>query len=139
MSALDIQVGGSHYREGGIQPVQYIEANSLQFLEASVVKRVTRHNRPTGKGRQDIEKAIHELQLLLELRYAEVAAPAAASQTWILHDGQTQPLIQKGARAELKHRDGSVSEVKSVDYEASHWQWYGEPQRITDIVAYRPA
>lgn len=74
MSALDTQVGGDHYRAGSIQPIQpiqYIEANSLQFLEASVVKRVTRHNRPTGKGRQDIEKAIHELQLLLELRYAE--------------------------------------------------------------------
>lgn len=71
MSALDTQVGGGHYREGGIQPVQYIEANDLRFLEASVVKRVTRHNRATGKGRQDIEKAIHELQLLLELRYAE--------------------------------------------------------------------
>lgn len=69
MSALDTQVGGEHYRQGGIQPVQYIEANSLQFLEGCVVKRVTRHDRPTGKGRQDIEKAIHELQLLLELRY----------------------------------------------------------------------
>lgn len=69
MSALDKQVGGGHYREGGIQPIQYIEANKLQFLEGSVVKRMTRHDRETGKGRQDIEKAIHELQLLLELRY----------------------------------------------------------------------
>ncbi|WP_401733469.1 hypothetical protein [Stenotrophomonas muris] len=69
MSALDTQIGGSHYREGGIQPVQYIEANQLGFLEGCVVKRLTRHNRHTGKGRQDIEKAIHELQLLLELRY----------------------------------------------------------------------
>lgn len=69
MSALDTQVGGDHYRRGGIQPVQFIEANSLGFLEGCVVKRVTRHNRPTGKGRADIEKAIHELQLLLELRY----------------------------------------------------------------------
>jgi len=75
MSALDVQVGGNHYREGGIQPVQYIEANSLQFLEGNVVKRVTRHNRKSGKGRQDIEKAIHELQLLLELRYPAVAVP----------------------------------------------------------------
>ena len=69
MSALDIQIGGGHYRQGGIQPVQYIEANKLAFLEGCVVKRVTRHDKPTGKGRQDIEKAIHELQLLLELRY----------------------------------------------------------------------
>ena len=69
MSALDIQIGGSHYRKGGIQPVQYIEANKLTFLEGCVVKRVTRHDKPTGKGRQDIQKAIHELQLLLELHY----------------------------------------------------------------------
>lgn len=69
MSALDTQVGGNHYRNGGIQPVEYIESNKLQFLEASVVKRMTRHDKPGGKGRQDIEKAIHELQLLLELRY----------------------------------------------------------------------
>ena len=69
MSALDKQVGGNHYRNGTIQPVQYIEANKLQYLEAAVVKRVTRHNQKGGKGRQDIEKAIHELELLLELRY----------------------------------------------------------------------
>jgi hypothetical protein len=69
MSALDTQVGGDHYRDGGIQPVQYIEANNLGFLEGCVIKRVTRHDREGGKGRQDIEKAIHELQLLLELRY----------------------------------------------------------------------
>ena len=73
MSALDIQIGGGHYRQGGIQPVQYIEANRLAFLEGCVVKRVTRHDKPTGKGREDIEKAIHELRLLLELRYGESA------------------------------------------------------------------
>lgn len=71
MTALDRQIGGGHYRAGSIQPVQYIEANALGFLEGCVVKRITRHNRDGGKGRQDIEKAIHELQLLLELRYPE--------------------------------------------------------------------
>lgn len=77
MSALDTQVGGDHYKSAAIQPVQYIEANDLKFLEGCVVKRVTRHNKPTGKGRQDIEKAIHELQLLLELRYPAVDEPRA--------------------------------------------------------------
>lgn len=82
MSALDKQVGGGHYREGAIQPVQYIEANSLGWLEGCVVKRLTRHNREGGKGRLDIEKAIHELQLLLELRYpqGQVVGEAVASQ-----------------------------------------------------------
>ena len=91
MSALDTQVGGDHYRQGGIQPVQYAEANDLRYLEACVVKRVTRHNKPTGKGRQDIEKAIHELQLLLELRYplpdVAVRNESAPFRKWCGHDG----------------------------------------------------
>jgi len=71
-----MQVGGNHYKECAIQPVQYIEANKLGFLEGCVIKRLTRHNHATGKGRQDIEKAVHELQLLLELRYG--AKPESA-------------------------------------------------------------
>jgi len=74
MTALARQVGGEHYRGGRIQPVEYAEANDLAFLEGCVVKRVTRHNRPGGKGRQDIEKAIHELELLLQLRYGQEVA-----------------------------------------------------------------
>lgn len=72
-SALDTQVGGDHYKSCAIQPVQFIEANELKFLEGCVVKRVTRHDKPTGKGRQDIDKAIHELTLLRELRYSKVS------------------------------------------------------------------
>lgn len=68
---LTRQVGGSHYRECAIQPVEFIEANRLGFLEGCVVKRLTRHDKPTGKGRQDIEKAIHELQILLAKRYPD--------------------------------------------------------------------
>jgi hypothetical protein len=68
-SALNYQCGGSHYKDSKIQPIEYIEANKLGFLEGCVVKRLTRHDKPTGKGQQDIEKSIHELQLLLELRY----------------------------------------------------------------------
>jgi hypothetical protein len=70
-SALDTQVGGDHYKSCAIQPVQFIEANELKFLEGCIVKRVTRHDKPTGKGEQDIRKAIHELTLLLELRYTK--------------------------------------------------------------------
>ena len=72
---MNTQVGGGHYRAGGIQPVEYIEANSLGFLEGCVVKRLTRHNRDGGKGVQDIDKAIHELQLLKALRYPEKEEP----------------------------------------------------------------
>lgn len=67
-SALDTQIGGSHYKSLPIQPVEFSERNELSFLEGCVVKRVCRHSRG-GKGRQDIEKAIHELQLILALHY----------------------------------------------------------------------
>lgn len=70
MSALDRQIGGEHYQHCAIQPVIFIEANTLGFLEGCVVKRLTRHNRETGKGVEDIDKAIHELELLRELRYS---------------------------------------------------------------------
>lgn len=66
--ALSIQVGGGHYKDFPIQPVEFAEANNLTFLEGCVLKRLCRHSRG-GKGRQDIEKAIHELQLILELHY----------------------------------------------------------------------
>lgn len=69
MSALNTQVGGDHYKTCTIQPVEFIEANGIKFLEGCSIKRLTRHDKPTGKGREDIEKVIHECQLLLELRY----------------------------------------------------------------------
>lgn len=71
MSALDTQIGGNHYKGFAIQPAEFSERNGLSFLEGSVVKRVARHNQEGGKGRQDIEKAIHELQLVLEIHYPQ--------------------------------------------------------------------
>jgi len=69
MSALEKQVGGDHYKDFPIQPIVFIEQNKLPFLEASILKRVCRHNRRGGKGSLDIQKIIHEAELILELRY----------------------------------------------------------------------
>ena len=64
------QIGGDHYREMPIQPGYFSTVNKLTGLEFCVVKRVCRHSRG-GKGREDIEKAIHELQLILEWQYGD--------------------------------------------------------------------
>ena len=40
MSALDVQEGGGHYKSKAIQPIQYIHANKLGFLEGCIVKRI---------------------------------------------------------------------------------------------------
>ena len=66
--ALDIQIGGNHYKDCKIQPVEYIHANQLDYFEGNVIKYVTRH-RTKGEGKKDIEKAIHYAELILELYY----------------------------------------------------------------------
>ena len=67
---LEQQVGGVHYKECGIQPVEYIYANNLDYFEGNVIKYVTRH-RTKGEGKKDIEKVIHYAQLILELYYPD--------------------------------------------------------------------
>ena len=52
-----------------IQPAEFSTVNGLGFLEGCVVKRVSRH-RSKG-GAEDIRKAIHELELILEYEYGE--------------------------------------------------------------------
>ncbi len=69
MKATDKQVGGRHYKELKIQPIEYINTNKIGFIEGSVIKYVTRHRAKGGK--QDIEKAIHLLQILIELEYED--------------------------------------------------------------------
>ena len=61
--AKEKQIGGDHYKLP-IQPIDFIRKNNIPFVEANVIKYVVRH-REKG-GRQDIEKAIHYLELLLE-------------------------------------------------------------------------
>lgn len=65
--ATETQVGGNHYASMKIQPTVFIHENNIPFLEGNVIKYVVRHRHKNGK--QDIEKAIHYLQLLLQLEY----------------------------------------------------------------------
>ena len=67
--ATDKQVGGSHYKDCAIQPVDYIVENKLDFLEGNVVKYITRHK--TKGGIEDIRKVIHYAELILEKKYGK--------------------------------------------------------------------
>ena len=62
------QVGGDHYKDCGIQPVEYIHANDLNYFEGNVIKYITRH-RTKGEGKKDIEKAIHYAEMILKFYY----------------------------------------------------------------------
>lgn len=65
--AKEIQVGGNHYKDLKIQPIEYIHANGLDYFEGNVIKYITRHRKKNGK--QDLEKAKHYIDLLIELEY----------------------------------------------------------------------
>lgn len=65
--ALKIQEGGTHYKGMVIQPVEYIHSNNIGYLDGNVIKYVSRHK--SKNGAEDIKKAIHYLQLILELEY----------------------------------------------------------------------
>ena len=69
-SSLEKQVGGNHYKDCSIQPIEYIEKNNLTFCEGNIVKYVTRH-RTKGEGKKDIEKVIHYAEMILDLYYNE--------------------------------------------------------------------
>lgn len=56
------QVGGKHY-QSDIDPIAYIKANNLGFLEGNIIKYVTRHKRKGGL--EDLRKAEHYLALLI--------------------------------------------------------------------------
>ena len=60
-------VGGKHYLLP-IQPVTYIHANNLPFMEGNIIKYITRHR--SKNGAEDIKKIIHYCELILELDYA---------------------------------------------------------------------
>lgn len=75
-AATERQVGGDHYKSLKIQPIEYIDANNLPYLEGNVIKYVTRH--ASKNGVQDIDKAIHYLELIKQMRYSDEGVMSAA-------------------------------------------------------------
>jgi hypothetical protein len=64
---LSQQIGGEHYRQGDIQPIEYIHANDMDFFSGNVVKYITRWKYKSGL--EDLKKAKHYIELLMEQEY----------------------------------------------------------------------
>ena len=64
-SALGIQVGGSHYKNLKIQPIEFCHANKLGPCESAVVKYISRWK--DKNGIEDLHKVKHYVDLLIEL------------------------------------------------------------------------
>jgi len=63
--ALKAQVGGNHYKDMKIQPIEFIHANNIPFIEGSVIKYISRWRNKGGV--EDLKKVKHFVDLLIEL------------------------------------------------------------------------
>lgn len=63
-SALKEQIGGNHYKNLRIQPMEYSMENNLNACQHTIIKYVTRYK--DKGGIQDLEKAKHCIDLLIE-------------------------------------------------------------------------
>ncbi|WP_456325892.1 DUF3310 domain-containing protein [Desulfonauticus submarinus] len=64
MKSLQTQVGGNHYRDFEIQPIEFIFKNNLGFIEGCIIKYLCRYKKKNGI--EDLKKARHYLDILIE-------------------------------------------------------------------------
>jgi len=67
--ALDTQVGGGHYKDMAIQPMEYSMKNGLDACQHTAIKYISRFR---GKGGiEDLKKAKHVIDMLIEFEEAK--------------------------------------------------------------------
>tara|TARA_R110000868_G_scaffold142639_2_gene360077 strand:- start:695 stop:952 length:258 start_codon:yes stop_codon:yes gene_type:complete len=64
-SALNVQVGGNHYKGFKIQPVEFIHRNEIGFIEGNCIKYLCRWREKGGVA--DLQKVQHYIELLIEM------------------------------------------------------------------------
>lgn len=65
MKALDEQIGGEHYKNLPMQPIELITLLGMSFIQGNIVKYITRYK--SKNKAQDIKKCIHYAKLAIEL------------------------------------------------------------------------
>jgi len=66
-NVLDKQVGGSHYKQYKIQPYEFFIVNQIPHHKAAIIRRILRYDHPTGKGLEDLQKIMHEIEMIIQL------------------------------------------------------------------------
>jgi len=127
MSALNTQVGGSHYKDLKIQPVEYIHGNSLGYMEGNVVKYVTRWR--DKNGIKDLEKAKHYIELLIEMELKEA---------WIEYDGESKNHPETGmVSVKILSKRSMKTSVFYVDATSIIWEHKKLKENQGAVIAYK--
>ena len=72
MSPWEVQVGGSHYKQHKLQPYEFFVANNVPHQKASIIRRILRYDHATGHGLTDLNKILHEVELIKNLSHYNV-------------------------------------------------------------------
>ena len=97
---LDHQVGGGHYKNYAIQPIDYILSNEIPFIEGNIIKYVTRWKDKGGVV--DLRKAEHYLHILIAKTTTTDSAPSSIETWW--HDDDLDRVILKSEVEKLLDR-----------------------------------
>jgi len=131
MNSLKTQVGGDHYKNLAIQPMEYSMANRLDACQHTIVKYVTRF-RDKG-GIADLEKARHTLDMLIDFERAK-AAPTAANDNdppWKAWDGGECPVNLSDTVEYM------LGDSKEAHCEIAGYLRWSHIDRADDITFYR--
>ena len=113
----DTQVGGNHYKDMKIQPAEFINKNEMKFAEGNAIKYICRH--VNKGGLQDLEKAKHYIDMIIERDYADEAKNSSVdSGLDISYEGLsvTLPESDPDAMDDLSKGFGTLSEDVKVSY-----------------------
>jgi len=67
LKATDKQIGGDHYRSYSIQPIEFIIANNLNFIQGNIIK-YTLRKKDGEHPNEKWDKIIHYCELAKELQ-----------------------------------------------------------------------
>lgn len=75
------QIGGHHYKNMVMEPAEYCAINNIPFMEGNVIKYVCRHSEKNGV--EDLRKAIHYLEMLIQIKYPSEVQQVEVTYTQI--------------------------------------------------------
>ena len=82
MSTYKKQVGGEHYKKYKIQPAEFIMQNNIPWSEGEAIVHIIRHKDKAGK--EDLEKAKHYIDMIIEKNYSNNPEPKKTTQAdWL--------------------------------------------------------
>ena len=67
LKATDKQIGGNHYKQYKIQPIEFIVKNKLDFIQGNIIKYALR-NKNGENPDEKWDKIIHYCELAKELQ-----------------------------------------------------------------------